>query len=72
MHTKYRFNRRQLLSLCTLLLLVPALRLLPSATAAAAGRAAWFSAPAALPPLLLYLRFLCRFMELRREGEGLA
>ena len=34
MHTKYRFNRRQLLSLCTLLLLVPALRLLPSATAA--------------------------------------
>ena len=69
---KNPYNRRQLLSLCTLLLLVPALRLVPSSSAAVAGRAAWFSALAALPPLLLYLRFLCRFMALRRDGEGLA
>ena len=72
MQANQSFNRRQLLSLCSLLLLVPALRLVPSASAAVAGRAAWFSVFFALPPLLLYLRFLCRFMDLRREGEGLA
>lgn len=66
------FNLRQLLSLCTLLLLVPTLRLIPAATAAAAGRAAWLCALAALPFALLYLRFLQRFFSLRRAGEGLA
>ncbi len=72
MSANNQFNRRQLLSLCLLILLVPALRLYPAASAESAGRAAWLCALAALPALLLYLRFLCRFMELRREGEGLA
>ncbi len=72
MSDKTRFNRRQLLSLCTLILLVPALRLYPAASAELAGRAAWLCALAALPALLLYLRFLYRFMALRGEGEGLA
>ena len=71
-NTRFSFNRRQLLSLCTLMVLVPALRLYPALSARIGGRAAWVSALAALPPLLLYLRFLCRFMALRREGEGLA
>ncbi len=67
-----RYPLRQLLSLCTLLLLVPALRLIPAASASTAGRAAWLSVLVALPLCLLYLRFLSRFMSLRREGEGLA
>ena len=72
MTARETFNLRQLLSLCTLLLLVPALRLIPAAAAGAAGKAAWLSALTALPVALLYLRFLHRFLSARREGEGLA
>ena len=72
MTARESFNLRQLLSLCTLLLLVPALRLIPTAPAEAAGKAAWLSTLAALPFALLYLRFLHRFLSARRLGEGLA
>ncbi len=67
-----RYDRGQLLSLCAVLLLSPALRFCPTASITAAGRAAWLSPLAALPPLLLYALFLRRFLALRREGEGLS
>lgn len=67
-----RFDRRQLLALGAVLFLTPALRLFPSGAAKLAGRAAWLTVPAALPLLLLYALFLCRFLERRQEGEGLA
>lgn len=66
------FQRRQLMALSTVVLLAPALRLCPAGAAALAGRAAWLSALAALPPMLLYLLLLCRLMAQAREGEGLA
>ena len=72
MNTTDRYDRRQLLSLCAVLLLTPALRLFPSVSVAQAGSAAWLSPLAALPPLLAYLWFLCRFLSRRNEGEGLA
>lgn len=72
MKSNDQFQLRQLFSLCTMVLLVPVLRLFPVAPAALAGRAAWLSALAAAPVLLLYLLFLCRFLAFRREGEGLA
>ena len=71
MERKYPYNRQQLYSLCAVILLVPALRLYPAASAAAAGRAGWLAAVGAAPVLLLYLIFLCRFLGCRREGEGL-
>lgn len=67
-----RFDLRQLLSLLAVLLLTPALRLFPSGAVRLAGRAAWLSPLAAFPALGLYLRFLCRFLSRRGEGEGLA
>lgn len=72
LNTKYGYDRNQFLNLCAMLLLAPALRLFPSATAEAAGRGAWLSAAAAIPFMLLYVLLLSRFMEKRREGEGLA
>ena len=69
---KRQIGRRQLLSLGAAALLGPSLRLYPTASAAQAGRAAWLCALAALPVLLLYLRFLCRLLDSRRDGEGLA
>ena len=65
-------SRRQLLALGTMIFLVPVLRLYPAETAALAGRAAWISAPLALPLMLGYVYFLVRLMALREEGEGLA
>jgi len=67
-----RIGRRQLYALSAAALLGPALRLYPTASAVYAGRAAWLCALAALPVLLLYLRFLGAFCGKRRDGEGLA
>ena len=72
MKFKDSFDRGQLIALCTVIVLVPALRLFPSATTQFAGRAAWLSAPAAFLPVLLYILFISDFMERRMEGEGLA
>lgn len=72
MSARDRIEAPQLRALCAMLLLSPALRFCPSACIGAAGRAAWLSAFAALPPLLVYALFLRRFLSLRREGEGLA
>ncbi|MEA5151204.1 MAG: hypothetical protein VB039_01190 [Oscillospiraceae bacterium] len=72
MNTKHPFNLKQLLALGSVVLLSPALRLFPAGVAAEAGRAVWLSPAAALPILLAYAFFLCRFMGHRREGEGLA
>ena len=72
MNAKHPFNLKQLLALGSVVLLSPALRLFPAGVAAEAGRAVWLSPAAALPILLAYAFFLCRFMGHRREGEGLA
>lgn len=72
MKTDYSFNRRQLLAACTVFFLAPALRLVPTASASAAGRAAWVSVPAALPVLFLYIWFLHTFLMRRQNNEGFA
>lgn len=54
------------------MLLVPGLRLFPSASAISAGSAAWLSAPAGLPVLIIYSIFLEKLMSHRRNSEGLA
>ena len=72
MKTDYRFDLTQLFALCTMILLAPLLRLVPSKAADIAGRGAWLTAPAALPLMLLYVLFISRFMMARNEGEGLA
>lgn len=71
MKTNYRFSRSQLIGLCSVILLSPALRLFPAGSASLAGQAAWLSAPAAIPLLLIYIHFICRFMDARQENEGL-
>ena len=72
MKFKDSFDRGQLIALCTVIVLVPALRLFPSAATQFAGRAAWLTAPAAFLPVLLYILFIGDLMERRMEGEGLA
>ena len=72
MKAEDRFDPGQLRALCAVGLLAPALRVCPSAAALTAGRAAWLSMLAALPPLLLYAAFLRRFLARRGEDEGLA
>ena len=72
MDKQERFDRRQLLALGAVMLLTPALRLYPASAVRLAGRAAWLSALAALPPLLGYCWFLGRFLRDREPGEGLA
>lgn len=72
MNQQYGFKRNQLLSICTVIILAPALRLFPSGPAELAGSAAWLSSAAALPPLLFYVYFLSRFMAPRQDGDGLA
>lgn len=66
-----RLRSSQLLSLSALALLSPALRLVPGAAAKTAGKAAWLSAPAALPFVLLYFLFLWLFLSKRQPEEGL-
>ena len=72
MNKNYNFNRIQLLSLASLIFLSPALRLFPNSAAEYASQAAAFSALAAIPLILLYLLFICRFMDFRKDGEGMA
>ncbi len=62
---------RGLASTAFVLLLSPALRLFPSAAAAAAGRAAWIAALLSLIPAAAFLYLGCRAAARRREGEGL-
>lgn len=71
MNDKRSFDRRALLSLGTVTILAPMLRLFPSASVEAAGRAAWLSAPAALPLTAAYIFFLSALMDKREEGENL-
>ena len=61
----------QLLALCSVMALTPALRLLPGASAALAGRGGWLSILLALPVAIAYGAFLWRFGQKRREGESL-
>ena len=70
MNRDYSYNRLQLLYACLVILLSPALRLVPVRSAELAGRSAWLAVPAALPVLLIYALFLCRFTESRGAGEG--
>ena len=71
MNKSTQSNRRQLFSLGTLVLMVPALRHFVTASAKYAGRAAWLTPLIAALPMLLYLHFLADFMDCRREGENL-
>ena len=66
-----RFSTSQLLSLGSLIVLFPALRLFPAQTAEEAGRAGWLCAWAALPLALGYAFFLRRLLDLTEEGEFL-
>ena len=70
MNRDYSYNHRQLLYACLVMLLSPALRIIPARSAALAGRSAWLSGIAALPILLIYALFLCRFSEKIGSGEG--
>lgn len=72
MSSRDRSSLGQLLALCSVAALTPALRLLPVATASLAGRGAWLSVLLALPPAMAYGAFLRRFARMRREGESLA
>lgn len=72
MNNNKQFGARQLLSLGSVVMLSPALRLFPQQSASLAGRAAWLTPLAALPLLLVYMLFLSRFLACRQDGEGLA
>lgn len=67
----YSFDLKELLALCTMMLLAPLLRLVPSGAASVAGRGAWLTALAAAPLVLAYVFFICRLMKGRNENEGL-
>lgn len=64
-------SQGQLLALCSVTALTPALRLLPRGSAALAGRGGWLSVLLALPAAALYAAFLWDFLRRRREGETL-
>ena len=66
-----RLNANQWMAISSLILLGPALRLLPQLTAAAAGRAAWLSVLPALPLLLFYAGLFSRWLEKRPARAGL-
>lgn len=70
MNTNYSFDRRQLLSLGTIIMLAPALRIFPAETAAIAGRSSWLCPLVAAPLLIGYLHFLTKLMACRKEGEN--
>lgn len=71
MNRDYSYNRLQLLYACFVMLLSPALRLVPVRSAELSGASAWLAPAAALPMLLIYALFLCRFTESRSAGEGI-
>lgn len=60
------------MALLSAALLSPALRLYPKLSVKNAGAASWLSPFFALPVLLLYALLLCRLLEARGDGEGLA
>lgn len=64
-------TRRQYFALCALVMLSPALRLLPQANTELAGSASWLCGLAAFPPLLLLALLLGAMLRRRREGEGM-
>lgn len=70
MNKDYSFERRQLLSLGTIIMLAPALRIFPAETAAIAGRATWLCPLASAPLLIAYMHFLTKLMGCRKEGEN--
>jgi len=70
LNTNYSFDRRQLLSLGTIIMLAPALRIFPAETAAIAGRASWLCPLVAAPLLIGYLHFITKLMACRKEGEN--
>ena len=71
MKTNDRFSLNQLLALCSVMALTPALRLLPAASASLAGRVGWLSILLALPAAAAYGAFLWHFSQKRREDESL-
>ena len=71
MKSDYSLTRNQLIGLCSLCFLVPALRLFPASAAELAGRACSLAAPASLPLLLAYVYFLSRLMQGAGNGRGL-
>lgn len=70
MKKDFSYNRRQLLYASLVMLLSPALRLVPGRSAELAGPSAWLAVPVALPILLIYALFLCRFSESIGSGES--
>ena len=66
------YSLSQLLGLCSVVALTPALRLLPAAPARLAGQGAWLSVLLALPAAVLYGLFLWRFSHRRLPGESLS
>ena len=71
MSERDRFPLAQLLALCSVAALTPALRLLPRLSASIAGRGGWLSVLLALPAAAAYGLFLWRFSLRRRPGESL-
>ena len=71
MKAQDRFSLNQLLALCSMLVLTPALRLLPGASARLAGRAGRLSVLTALPFVAAYAAFLWHFQSLRLSDETL-
>ncbi len=71
MPNNYKFSRNQLLALCTVCFLVPALRLFPASTARLADRASWMASLAAFPIMLVYVFFLSRMMSKAGPEQGL-
>ena len=67
-----RYSLNQLLALCSVAVLTPALRLLPTQSARLAGRGGWLSVLLALPAAAAYGLLLWRFAARRREGESLS
>ena len=71
MHTREKISENQLAVSACVLLLSPALRLFPTASASVAGSAAPLTALLSFFPAAAYLYLTLRTLSLRREGEGL-
>lgn len=65
------YSLSQLLALCSVVALTPALRLLPGLPARLAGQGAWLAVLTALPAAVLYGLFLWRFSHRRLPGESI-
>lgn len=70
MNDNYKFSRNQVLALCTVCFLVPALRIFPASSARLADRASWLASPAALLIMLGYVFFLSKLMSKSEQGLG--